>query len=355
MGTGCTRSLTKNWTVADAAGNTGTASQTVTFVRDTEKPVITLASAATLGFNPTDADIAGAFGGATVNDNCSSGLVATGVIGVEQGTGCTQSVTKTWTVTDAAGNIGTASQTVTFIRNNQPPSISSLAGPLAPITLGSTATITAILGDNCAGIASVSLDWSDGSVSNIPHPANAFSASHSYVTPGIYPVRITVADASGNSAEDVFRYVVVFDPSAGAVTGGGWINSKPGAYVGNPSFTGKGNFGFVCKYSSGSSAPTGQTQFRVSDLSFRSDRYEWLVVINGKAQCMGEGSVNGVGGYSFLLTIDDGRTSGDGADKFRIKIWNATRTAYDNVLGAPETMDTANLQDISQGSIVAHK
>jgi hypothetical protein len=355
QGTGCTRSVTKNWVVTDLAGNVASAWQTVTFIRDTEKPVITLTLPVALGYNPTDADIAAAFGTATVSDNYSTGLIATGVMQAEEGSACTRSMTKIWTITDAAGNAASVSQTVTFIRDTEAPSISSVAGPIAPLALGSTATITATLGDNCSGIASVSLDWSDGSMSNMPHPGNAFATSHSYAAPGIYPVRITVTDASGNSAQEVFRFVVVFDPGAGAVTGGGWINSKPGAYPGNPSFTGKGNFGFVCKYSSGSSTPTGQAQFRVSDLSFRSDRYEWLVVNNGKAQFMGEGSVNGAGGYSFLLTVDDGQVSGDGADKFRIKIWNGTRTLYDNVSGAPDAMDTANPQDISQGSIVAHK
>src|SRR5438309_2248994 len=106
QGTGCTRTVTKSWTVTDGCGNTGTASQTVTFTRDTQNPVITLAAASALGCNPTDAQIAAAFGAATVTDNCSSGLVATGTIGGEQGTGCTRTVTKSWTVTDGCGNTG---------------------------------------------------------------------------------------------------------------------------------------------------------------------------------------------------------------------------------------------------------
>src|SRR5439155_13945877 len=98
QGTGCTRSVTKSWTVTDGCGNTGTASQTVTFTRDTQAPQITLAAASPLSCNPTADDISAAFGGATVSDNCSSGLVASGTEGAEQGTGCTRSVTKSWTV-----------------------------------------------------------------------------------------------------------------------------------------------------------------------------------------------------------------------------------------------------------------
>src|SRR5260221_4377961 len=70
-GSGCTYSTTKSWTVTDNCGNTGTASQTVTYRRDTQAPVITLASASSLGCNPTTAQIAAAFGSATVTDNCS--------------------------------------------------------------------------------------------------------------------------------------------------------------------------------------------------------------------------------------------------------------------------------------------
>ncbi len=36
---------------------------------------------------------------------------------------------------------------------------------------------------------------------------------------------------------------VVYDPSAGFVTGGGWINSLTGAYMANPNLTGKANQG----------------------------------------------------------------------------------------------------------------
>src|SRR4029077_15984848 len=81
QGTGCSRTVTKSWTVTDACGNIGKASQGVTFTRDSDATAITLTAASALGCNPTDAQIAAAFGSASVSDNCSSGLVATGTIG----------------------------------------------------------------------------------------------------------------------------------------------------------------------------------------------------------------------------------------------------------------------------------
>jgi hypothetical protein len=56
--TGCTVSVTRTWTATDDCGNTATATQTVTFTRDTDKPVITLADPGTLGCNPTTAEVA---------------------------------------------------------------------------------------------------------------------------------------------------------------------------------------------------------------------------------------------------------------------------------------------------------
>src|SRR5206468_3695128 len=117
-------STTKSWSVTDDCGNTGTASQTVTYTRDTDVPVISLASSSSLSCNPTASQVAAAFGAATVSDNCSSGLTATGTVGSETGSGCTFSTTKSWSVTDACGNTGTASQTVTYTRDTDVPVIS---------------------------------------------------------------------------------------------------------------------------------------------------------------------------------------------------------------------------------------
>src|SRR5665811_1285699 len=152
--TGCSVSVTKNWTVTDACGNIGTATQTVTFPRDSTLPVITLAAAGTLSCNATTAMVAAAFGTATVTDNCSADLTATGTIATEVVTGCSVSVTKNWTVTDACGNIGTATQTVTFPRDSTLPVITlAAAGTLS--CNATTAQVAAAFGtaavtDNCS-------------------------------------------------------------------------------------------------------------------------------------------------------------------------------------------------------------
>jgi hypothetical protein len=134
--------------------------------------------------------------------------------------------------------------------------------------------------------------------------------------------------------------VVVYDPTGGSVTGGGWIDSPEGAYIADLTAAGKANFGFVSKYQKGAVVPSGNTefQFKLGDLNFHSDSYEWLVVNkeSERAQYKGTGTINGSGQYKFMIWVTD---NGSGNDTFRIKIWNALNedeVIYDN--GSDQTI-----------------
>jgi hypothetical protein len=165
----------------------------------------------------------------------------------------------------------------------------------------------------------------------------------------------------GSSTEAAAPLLVVFyDASGSFVTGGGWINVPAGSYVANPALAGRANFGFTSKYQKGANAPDGQTEFQfdVGNLNFHSESYQWLVVAGSKAQYKGTGKINGVSGYSFMLTATDGDVqNGGGADKFRIKIWNtATGTiVFDNQIGGTDDLSLAPTEPLSGGSIVIHK
>jgi hypothetical protein len=158
-----------------------------------------------------------------------------------------------------------------------------------------------------------------------------------------------------SSTSTVSAFAVFYDPTAGFVTGGGWITSPAGAYRADTLLSGRANFGFVSKYQKGATVPTGETefQFQLASLNFHSGTYEWLVVSGTtKAQYKGVGKINGGGNYGFLLTAYDGTP-----DKFRIKIWdknNGDAVVYDNGLGAGDDIDAATPQPISGGSIVIH-
>ena len=67
-------------------------------------------------------------------------------------------------------------------------------------------------------------------------------------------------------------------------------------------------------------------------------------------------AANGSAGYNFKFTVIDGQvTGGGGFDKFRIRIWNASRggLVYDNQLNAPDSADPTTM--LGGGSIVIHK
>jgi alpha-tubulin suppressor-like RCC1 family protein len=157
---------------------------------------------------------------------------------------------------------------------------------------------------------------------------------------GIYDVCLTVNDGNLDS-EPGCTIVVVYDPSAGFVTGGGWIDSPAGAYTADSSLSGKATFGFVAKYKKGANVPDGNTefQFKTDVLNFKSSSYEWLVVAGNKAQFKGEGTINGQGSYKFMIWADD-----DNPDTFRIQIWGDSGTVYDN----------GSQQSLGGGSIVIH-
>jgi len=178
----------------------------------------------------------------------------------------------------------------------------------------------------------------------------------------VYPVVVTVTDNGGLKA-NVTRNVVVYDPSAGFVTGSGSILSPAGAYKPDISAAGLATFSFVSKYQKGAKAPTGTTdfQFFTANLSFYSDTYDWLVVGGARAQYKGVGTLNGVDGYQFMLTAIDGKVLGGPAlDRFRIKIWKYDENlkqdviVYDNQLNSSGEGTTSEGTAISSGQIVIH-
>jgi hypothetical protein len=152
---------------------------------------------------------------------------------------------------------------------------------------------------------------------------------------GVYDVTATVVDPNyQGSASDLF---IIYNPSAGQVTGSGWINSPAAALTGS-SATGTANFQSMSAYYASSTAtiPSGSTQFTFSNggLTFASSSYKWLAVSGSRAWWRGSGSVivNGTSApCEFLVAVVDGGTT---TDKFRIKIWKNTatgpQTVYDN-------------------------
>lgn len=195
---------------------------------------------------------------------------------------------------------------------------------------------------------SLTYAWEFGDGSN----GSGETPSHSYTETGIYDVCLTVNDGTEDSGQ-VCTMAVVYDPDGGFVTGGGWIDSPMGAYIPDPSLSGKATFGFVSKYKKGASVPTGNTAFAfdLAGLEFYSTSYEWLVVNQGgsNAQFKGSGMINdgldpNGNPYKFMLWAGDGSP-----DTFRIKIW-WENNGVENMI-----YDNGSDQPIGGGNIVVHK
>ena len=259
-----------------------------------------------------------------------------------------------------------------MIRNfdDEGPLISNLIANPNPVSVNTLLQISAKVDDTTTGgskIASAIAFTEDGVLADTFMNAmdSAFDSAIENVqlnllfpNTGVHQLCVNGTDSEGNTGPAECTLLAVYDPSAGFVTGGGWINSPAGAYRPDTSLFGKATFGFVSKYKRGMTVPTGNTefQFHSGDMNFTASQYDWLIVAGSKAQFKGTGTINGSGNYGFLLFAIDGRVTGGGSiDRFRIKIWdknNADTVVYDNELSVPDDADPTTA--IVEGSIMIH-
>jgi hypothetical protein len=278
--------------------------------------------------------------------------VVTGQASVAAGFADNSTPTLRLRATDVAGNVTVSPLALTV--SNVNPTVTALTVPAGPVPVNSAVAVSASFTDpGVLDTHAALVNWGDGntSVGTVAESggSGSVSASHTYGSPGVHLISVTVSDKDGGTgSRTADTSVVIYDQNGGFVTGGGWIDSPAGAYTSHPSLTGKATFGFVAKYLPGANVPSGQTQFhlKAANLTFASTSYEWLIVSGARAEYKGNGTINGAGNYSFILTAIGGDVpGGGGADKFRLKIWGASGVVYDN---DPTTV-------LGSGSIVIHK
>jgi hypothetical protein len=369
--------------VTDGAGHMAECSFKVTVV-DNEYPTITCPADVTVHANNQGGctAVVNGIGPVSAGDNCPNPTIAYSLSGDTTGSGADNAsgtafnlgtTTVKYTITDAVGLKTDCSFKVNVL--NDPPVV-TMTGPANTVyAVNTPVSFTGTFTDADGGPHTGT--WMFDNISQAativePSAGNSYvgsaNASYTFTAAGVYTVKLTVTDSCGaigtaTTKDSVEFLIVVYDPSAGFVTGGGWINSPAGAYAANPSLTGKATFGFVSKYLKGANKPTGETefQFQVANFDFHSSVYDWLVVSGALAQYKGTGTINGSSGtmgYGFILTATDGQVNGGGGvDKFRIKIWDKATSVviYDNAMGSSDDINTANPQVIGGGSIVIHK
>lgn len=259
------------------------------------------------------------------------------------------------------GNGGTAQTSFQLTVGNVAPTIASITLPSDPVAIGDQSVSASGTFSDPAGAAdetyTCTVDYGDGSGplgGTVSSGTTCTGPGHTYADAGVYQLTVTVVDKDGGTASlTAETFLVIYDPSGGFVTGGGWIDSPPGAYVGDPVLTGKANFGFVSRYKRGATIPTGSTEFhfKAGDLNFHSSTYRWLVVNQGgtNAQFRGSGTINGTLApngmeYQFMIWAGDGSP-----DSFRIRIWEEDGSGAET-----DVYDNGFDQELGGGSVVIH-
>ncbi|WP_340820581.1 PKD domain-containing protein [Methanolobus sp. WCC4] len=263
---------------------------------------------------------------------------------------------------EVSDGILTSTDTITVTVGNVAPVVGLIDSPIYPVLLGTDIAVSASFEDDGKEDTHMPVwNWGDGNYSSdgaFKDRSGEVSGTYTYGQPGVYTITLEVEDDDGGSGTRISeQYVVVYDSDGGFVTGGGWISSPEGAYVTDPTLTGKTTFGFVSKFKKGATVPTGSTefQFHVADLNFKSTTYDWLVIASSKAMYKGTGTINDEGNYGFMISaVDAELTPSIDIDLFRMKIWDIDdgEIIYDNMLGADETADPTTA--IQGGSIKIH-
>ena len=242
----------------------------------------------------------------TVNDGTSSCLPTAVIVGSCVLTSADNGAKTLTAAYLGDGNFYGSANTAPHQVLNVAPVISNVAvigGPAGPLPVGSSVTIQADFTDAGAGDThTCSISWDDGGANSIgavieTNGSGTCTSPHIYNQAGVYTVTVTVTDDDGGADAKTFEFVVIYDPNAGFVTGGGWIVSPLGAYIADPTLSGKATFGFVSKYQKGAKVPSGNTefQFHAAKFNFKSTSYDWLVIAGAKAQYKGIGTVGGDG------------------------------------------------------------
>ncbi len=214
---------TITYTATDKSGNMASDNQVVTVV-DNTKPVVTPPGPVTLYTGPgatscgvTVSDLNGTFGTGSATDNCP-GVGAVTRSGVPSGNVFpVGNTTLTYSATDANGNTGSATQTVTVV-DNTPPTISCQANIIADFDAGvggATVTYTAPVGsDNCPGQTTSQI---------------AGLASGATLPLGTTTNTFKVTDAAGNTAQCSFKVTVALTSIVGvdsvSITGNALVDS----------------------------------------------------------------------------------------------------------------------------------
>ena len=144
-------------------------------------------------------------------------------------------------------------------------------------------------------------------VDNCDAEPSISQSSTSFNKAGLYTVTSIVEDNDGNSVS-CNTTVVVYDPDAGSIVGGGQLQSPLGLFLQDPTISGTVVFNLNLGYQRGQESPSGIVRFSLQggDFQFVGETYEWLVVDSATtAHFKGAGTINGEGLYVIAVDLTD--------------------------------------------------
>ena len=241
---------------------------------------------------------------------------------------------------------GGVTVTVSFVNHAPVPSTVTWSPTVDPLKVNTSVTATGSFTDVDTGDThTATWSWGDGATSSGTVTAEPGSnpgtvtGSHTYAAAGLYTVTLTITDKAGATGTLTYKSVNVYNPT-GTISGSGQISSPAGSYLANPSLAGTATFSSISvKYANGATVPSGTTSFSYTpaNLTFSASTFKWLITTGGKAWYKGTGTVT-INGSSqscnFLVAAVDGPNFT--TDYFRIKIWIASGTIYDDQKGAAD-------------------
>ena len=208
----------------------------------------------------------------------------------------------TWTLTLAAddGTNPRETDTTTLTLTNVAPVVEiTVPSSGASAVPGETVLVEASVADaGTNDTHSCSISWGDGSIEPGKLDGGVCRGTHSYAAAGQVIVVVEATDDDGATGSDAIHLVIV-EPAAGKVTGGGWLSSD-----------GRISFGFVVW--SSEDGRHGQLQVHAGKHSFHGNTVARLVATKETAGWTGSGTWDGNSGFTYEVNVVD---NGNGADR----------------------------------------
>ena len=211
-----------------------------------------------------------------------------------------------------------------------------------PVEINQSVTASASFTDaNTADTHTATVDWGDTTGSCMVSESGGSGTitctrSGGYSATGVYAPSITVTDNTSRSDTESYQYLAVYNPTPQGMFSAARLFLNPsGAY---PTTVGTVKFGVSARYSGAQAVGNFKIDFDAANLHFESTSVQSLVTTTTKATFRGGGSLNGISGYTFLVTGLDEASPNPGEARIQIKDSSGT-VVYDSQSGAGDTAD----------------